>query len=141
MKRILGATLGALVLSVTLGSTAAQAGPATGSYSAGTQYGDTLRGQFRQNVDGSGYYWRSYGSSACTQATTGTPDFSWSDMNSNKNWNDVASWASDHNQCDTKLYQNTGFGGDTIGYLDFGTGGTSLSPYSFSNKTSSYKLS
>lgn len=139
-QKILAIALGSAVVAVGLTTAPAQAGPATGNVSVGTQYGSVLRNQFRQNVDGSGYYWRTYGSGSCT-ATTSDVDTQWKDMDTENNWDNVASYAYDYNACDTKLYQFTNFDTTMTGWVDYGTGGQSLEGAALNNRTSSYRLS
>lgn len=142
MKKTIAVALGAGIVSAGLSivAPAAHAGPATGNVSVGTEFGSVLRNTFRQNVDGSGYYWKTYGSGSCTVSTS-SPDFKWSDMNTRSNWSDVASYAYDYNQCDTKLFRLTDFNDALTGYVNYGSGGQSLEGAALNNKTSSYYLS
>lgn len=111
---------------------------ATGNVSVGTQYGSTLRNQFRQNVDGTGYYWKTYGNGGCS-STTSDVDDSWADMSWKGGWDNSASWAADYNQCDTRLYRYANFGTElTSGWTNFGSG---ASLAAINDVTSSYKLS
>ncbi|MGN6253341.1 MAG: hypothetical protein ACTHNS_16165 [Marmoricola sp.] len=112
---------------------------ATGSWSVGTEYGNTLRAEFRQNTDGSGYYWRTFGSGNCT-ATTSDVDISISDMSTYpNNWDNTASWAKDQAACDTRLYRYSGFSTElTSGWTNYGSG---ASLAAINDLTSSYKLS
>lgn len=118
----------------------AHAGPATGNVTVGTEYGSVLRNTFRQNVDGSGYSWKTYGSSNCTVSTS-SPDSQWADMNTRSNWGDAASYAYDYNQCDTKLFRLTDFNDALTGYVHYGSSGQSLEGAGLNNKTSSFYLS
>ena len=142
MKKLVTVGLGAIVATAALTYVApsAHAGPATGNVNVGTEFGSVLRNTFRQNVDGSGYAWKTYGSGSCTISTS-TPDFKWSDMNTRNNWGDVASYAYDYNQCDTKLFRLVDFGDALTGYVNYGSGGQSLEGAALNNKTSSYYLS
>ena len=142
MKKLIAVALGASAVAVglTCAAPAAHAGPATGNVSVGTEFGSVLRNTFRQNVDGSGYSWKTYGSGSCTVSTS-SPDFKWSDMNNRENWGDVASYAYDYNQCDTKLFRLIDFNDALTGYVNYGSGGQSLEGAALNNKTSSYYLS
>jgi hypothetical protein len=112
---------------------------ATGNYSVGTSYGSTLRNEFRQNTDGSGYYWKTFGSGDCT-ATTSDVDFSISDLSAwPDNWDNSASWAAVYHQCDTRLYRYANFSTElTSGWTNYGSG---ASLAAINDLTSSYKLS
>lgn len=138
MKKLITSALAGLAATTVLTASPAAAGPATGSVDVGTNYGPVLRNEFRQNADGSGYSWQSFGSGNCTSSTTDV-DFGWSNMDSHKNWNDVVSYAKDFAQCDTKLYANTGFASAMTGWVNYGSGSSVGS--SLNNRTSSYQLS
>ncbi|WP_017932764.1 hypothetical protein [Nocardioides sp. Iso805N] len=138
MNKLIALTMGALVATLGLTTMPAHAGPATGNGQAGP--GGTIRNLFEQNVDGSGYTWTTYGTSACT-ATTSDVDDSYADMDKQHNWDNVASFAHDYNGCDTKLYQFTNFDTALTGWVNYGSAGQSLAGAALNNKTSSYKLS
>jgi len=110
---------------------------ATGNVSVGS--GTTLRNEFRQNVDGSGYYWKTFGSADCT-TTTSDVDDSWADTSSHSGgWDNSASWAVDYNQCDTRLSRYANFSTElTSGWTNYGSG---ASLAAINDLTSSYKLS
>lgn len=141
MKRLIAVALATAAAPLAVGIVSpAHAGPATGSVNVGTQYGSVLRAEFRQNVDGTGYYWRTYGGANCSSSTS-SADFSWSNMNSNNSWNDVTSYIKDFALCDVKIYRNVDFGDALTGYVNYGSGGQSLAGAALNNRTSSYRLS
>lgn len=137
LKKAAVASLGACTLFTVMQAVPAHA-EATANVSVGTQYGSVLRAQFRQNVDGSGYFFRSYGSGDCTGGT-GDVDFSISNMASYA-WDNAASYAQDYNSCDTKLFRYAGFDTALTGWINYGSGGQTLSG-ALNNLTTSFQLS
>lgn len=134
------AVAGAVVGVVGLSPAPAIAAPATGNVSKGTQYGSIRRGEWRQNLDGSGYWWRTYGSGACT-ASYSDVDVQWANMASNNSWDKVASWAADFNGCDTMNFAFANFEGELTHWYNYGSDGRSLDGnFGTNNKTVSYQL-
>jgi len=133
--KLLG-TMGAatLIALACVGPASATAGD---SYTVGGQYGSVLRAEFRQNVDGSGFFWKTLGSGDCSKSTTTTADYTASSM---PDWNDALSWARDRVLCDTKIFQDTGLVNPLTGFVDYGDTGRTVAS-GLNNRTSSYQLS
>jgi hypothetical protein len=110
---------------------------ASGDVTVGTQYGSYKRAVFRQNLDGSGYYFQVYGSGDCTASTTDVDD-QISDM-ADYAWDNAASYAKDWGSCHTKIYRYANFDTALTGYVDYGSTGSSLGAND--NLTSSFKVS
>jgi hypothetical protein len=118
----------------------ANGGPATGNASVSNGLYMAELVVFYQNVDGSGYQW-SHGADRPCDADVGAVDFkSPSDMNSRASWGNVASWAKDWNNCDTKLFAGAGWTTAMTGYINYSYPGRSLAG-ALNNRTSSYYLS
>jgi len=138
LKRITAGSLTALAFVTAVGLATPANAEASANVSVGTQYGSVLRGQFHQNVDGSGYFFRTYGSADCT-STTSDVDIQISNM-TDYAWDNAASWAQDYNGCDTKLFRYKDFDTALTGWIDYGSTGQSLSG-ALNNLTTSFKLS
>lgn len=136
MKRIVLGAVALAAAAVTFGVAPAHA-DATANISVGTQYGNVLRAEFKQNVDGSGYFYRTYGSGNCTVSTS-TPDIQISSM---PNWDNAASWIKDFAQCDVKIFRFVNFDTALTGYVHYGSSGQSLEGAGLNNLTSSYYVS
>ena len=126
----------AMVALPTAAKTGGDPEPPTSSAVQGREYGSAIRAEFRQNYDGSGYYLAAFGSGPCTPSTA-TPDVSFSVLPGR--WNDSASWATDYNRCDIKIYRDGGFTGPSWGYTNFASG-RYLGDY-WNDEMSSYRLS
>jgi hypothetical protein len=135
-KKTAIAALGASTVFTVLQAVPAHA-EATANVSVGTQFGNVLRGQFRQNVDGSGYFFRTYGSDNCT-VDTGNVDSQIADMSA-YSWDNAASYAQDYASCDTKLYRYAGPSTALTGWINYGSGQT-LSG-ALNNLTTAFQLS
>lgn len=110
---------------------------AYGNVEVGTQYGDVKRMAFRQNVDGSGYYFQVYGSGNCTSSTTDV-DVQIADMLTYQ-WDNAASYARDWANCDVKIFRYANFSDALTNYVDYGSTGSSLGANN--NLTSSFRVS
>lgn len=110
---------------------------AYGDVTVGTQYGSYKRAAFRQNADGSGYYFQVYGSGDCTLTTTDVDD-QIANM-ADYAWDNAASYAKDWGDCATKIYRYANFDTALTGYVNYGSTGSSLGVND--NLTSSFKVS
>jgi hypothetical protein len=137
LKRIASTLIA--TLTIVIGTLAVGVGPAsaeaTGNVTVGS--GTYLRGQFRQNINGSGYYFKTMGTTACT-ATTGDIETQIADM-ANYGWDNAASWAQDYNSCDTKIFRYAGPSTPLTGWVNYGSTGYTLDGPN-NNLTSAFQL-
>jgi hypothetical protein len=110
----------ALVVALIVGANMAPSYAATGNHSHGT--GSTLRSELRQNEDGTGYWFKTFGTTGCT-ASTSNIDNKAAHMEDDAGWGNSAEWVADFNLCDTRLFDTGSCTNElTSGWTNFAAG-------------------